>query len=226
MKKFLLFLFLWYVFIPSFAGLINPQIVLRAECEKKAFVALFNKQNFAEAYKYLKEGSDEYKSALCQYYLAYLYMTGLYVKQDVSLGKMYILLAYDNARDDMLKKRTLETIRLINSGDFKVTSEQLRNFVRSFTYNEKDNKIYLRNGGGNMGGSINPIIGIDSSPSGGGSSRTTCSGCGGSGRCTGCNGRGTMSSSAYYTDNHTIISNCPSCGGSGRCGVCYGRGTL
>lgn len=58
------------------------------------------------------------------------------------------------------------------------------------------------------------------------SEKVTCSGCSGTGRCTGCGGTGKQSSSSYYTDGHTIISNCPVCSGTGKCGVCHGRGSL
>lgn len=54
----------------------------------------------------------------------------------------------------------------------------------------------------------------------------TCSNCGGTGICTGCGGSRTMTSEAYYTDGHTIISDCPICNGSGKCNTCYGTGTL
>jgi len=58
------------------------------------------------------------------------------------------------------------------------------------------------------------------------SGKVTCSGCNGTGKCTGCGGTGKQSSTSYYTDGHTIISNCPVCHGTGRCGVCHGTGRL
>ena len=64
---------------------------------------------------------------------------------------------------------------------------------------------------------------------GGGSSSSSqykCSGCNGTGKCTACGGTGKQTSTSYYTDGHTIVSNCPICRGTGNCGVCHGRGSI
>lgn len=55
-----------------------------------------------------------------------------------------------------------------------------------------------------------------------------CSACNGNGKigCYLCSGTGKQSSTSYYTDGHTIISNCPVCHGTGRCGVCHETGRL
>ncbi len=83
-----------------------------------------------------------------------------------------------------------------------------------------------RNGGYSGGTLIVPNNSGSSSSSG--STYTTCSGCGGSGKCTGCGGSGKywVDSGMYTGSGSRTQVNCGSCGGSGRCGVCHGRGRL
>lgn len=79
--------------------------------------------------------------------------------------------------------------------------------------------------GHNHGGSLNGFYNGGSTGSSS-FSKYKCSGCGGTGRCTACGGTGKQSSTSYYTDGHTIISDCASCKGTGNCGVCHGKGSI
>lgn len=81
-------------------------------------------------------------------------------------------------------------------------------------------------GGGYYGGGYSS--GSSGSGSSRGSTKITCSGCGGTGACTACGGQGYWyADTGYYTgESITKKITCGSCNGTRRCGVCHGTGSL
>ena len=119
--------------------------------------------------------------------------------------------------------------RIKKNGFWAATKENRRRYINKL----KAKYNYNSSGGGNYGnggytGGTLTMPNNSGSGSSSGSTYTTCSGCGGSGKCTGCGGSGKywVDSGMYTGSGSRTQVNCGSCGGSGRCGGCHGRGRL